>query len=304
MHYPPSTEAPNLPPSTHSLKKTEPQMHPVDTTEIDRIIALALAEDVGGGDITSIATVPEGTLGRATFRAKDWGVLAGLDIVRRVYAHVDPVVYIETEHADGDRLSPGDEIAVVDGPARGILTGERLALNFVQHLSGIATRTARFVELVEGTGARIVDTRKTIPGLRALAKYAVRVGGGSNHRFGLYDGVLIKDNHISAAGGILPAVEGARAIAPHLLRIEVEVESLDQVREALDAGADVLLLDNMDLDTLRQAVQLCKGRARTEGSGRVTEETVRGVAEAGVDYISIGALTHSVRALDISLDWD
>ncbi|HEU4753578.1 MAG TPA: carboxylating nicotinate-nucleotide diphosphorylase, partial [Armatimonadota bacterium] len=171
-------------------------------------------------------------------------------------------------------------------------------------LSGIATRTARFVKLVEGTGARIVDTRKTIPGLRLLSKYAVRMGGGGNHRFGLYDGVLIKDNHLRAAGGITPAVRMARETAPHLLRIEVEVETLEQVREALDAGADILLLDNMPLERLRAAVGLCRGRAITEASGGINEQTVRAIAEAGVDLISVGALTHSVTALDISLDWD
>jgi nicotinate-nucleotide pyrophosphorylase (carboxylating) len=200
-------------------------------------------------------------------------------------------------------VKPGDRIATVRGPARALLTGERVALNFLQHLSGIATRTARFVKLVEGTGASIVDTRKTVPGLRALAKYAVRAGGGHNHRFGLYDGVLIKDNHIQAAGGITAAVQGARRLAPHLLKIEVEVESLQQVREALAAGADILLLDNMDLETLRDAVRLCKGRALTEASGGVSEETVRAIAETGVDLISVGALTHSVTALDISLDF-
>jgi len=273
-------------------------------TEIDRVVALALAEDVGLGDVTSLATVPEQEQGRAVFLAKATGVLAGVSIIGRVYTQVDPRVTVEVLVEDGARLTPGTRVAAVQGPARSLLTGERVALNFVQHLSGIATRTARFVDLVQGTGARIVDTRKTVPGLRALAKYAVRAGGGTNHRFALYDGILIKDNHIRASGGIRPAVERARAHAGHLLRVEVEAETLEQVQEALDAGADVVMLDNMDLETRRQAVAMCRGRALTEASGGIEEDTVRAIAEAGVDLISIGALTHSVTALDISLDWE
>jgi nicotinate-nucleotide pyrophosphorylase (carboxylating) len=276
----------------------------IGTAEVDALIAHALAEDVGYGDVTTLSTVPEDRRGRAVFRAKQEGVLAGVSLIRRVYAPLDPCVVVVELVRDGERVKPGTVIARIEGPARALLTGERLALNFVQHLSGIATRTARFVELVRGTRTRIVDTRKTVPGLRVLAKYAVRAGGGDNHRFGLHDGVLIKDNHILAAGGIAPAVAGARRHAPHLLRVEVETESLDQVREALDAGADILLLDNMELETLREAVALCKGRALTEASGGVTEQTVRAIAETGVDLISIGALTHSVTALDISLDWE
>lgn len=274
------------------------------TLDADRIIALALAEDVGPGDVTTLATVPELSLGRAVFLAKAEGVLAGLPLIERVYSQLDPNVRTTLIVADGSRVTPGTPIAEVAGPSRALLTGERLALNLVQHLSGIATRTARFVQLVDGTGARIVDTRKTLPGLRALAKYAVRMGGGHNHRFALYDGVLIKDNHLRAAGGITPAVKTAREAASHLLKIEVEVETLDQVREALDAGADLLLLDNMDLDTLQHAVSLCRGRAATEASGGVNEQTVRAIAETGVDLISVGALTHSVTALDVSLDWN
>jgi nicotinate-nucleotide pyrophosphorylase (carboxylating) len=272
--------------------------------ELNRVVGLALAEDVGPGDVTSLATVPPEAPGRAVFQAKASGVLCGLPLLEAVYAQIDPAVRVQCLEMEGAALTPGTRIAVVDGPARSLLTGERVALNFLQHLSGIATRTARFVRLVEGTGARIVDTRKTVPGLRALAKYAVRVGGGSNHRFALYDGVLIKDNHIQAAGGIRAAVARARAHAPHLLRIEVETESLEQVREALDAEADIVMLDNMDLATLREAVRLCHGRALTEASGGVTEATVRAIAETGVDLISVGAITHSVAALDISLDWE
>jgi nicotinate-nucleotide pyrophosphorylase (carboxylating) len=272
--------------------------------DIDLAVAEALTEDIGHGDVTTLATVPADTTGRATFRAKDTGVLAGLPVLDTVYGHLDPDVEVELFLQDGGWVEPGARIAAVHGPSRAMLTGERVALNFVQFLSGIATRTARFVKLVEGTGARIVDTRKTVPGLRLLSKYAVRVGGGHNHRFGLYDGILIKDNHIQAAGGIAPAVRGARKTAPHLLKIEVEVETLDQVREALDAGADLLLLDNMPLDRLREAVVLCRGHALTEASGGVNETTVRAIAETGVDLISVGALTHSVTALDISLDWE
>jgi nicotinate-nucleotide pyrophosphorylase (carboxylating) len=274
------------------------------TLDADRLIALALAEDVGPGDVTTLATVPESSQGRAVFLAKAEGIVAGLPLVQRVYSQLDAAVQVKLLVSEGTKVTHGTKVAVLIGPSRALLTGERLALNFVQHLSGIATRTARFVGLVEGTGARIVDTRKTIPGLRALAKYAVRMGGGHNHRFALYDGVLIKDNHLRAAGGIEAAVKAARAAASHLLKIEVEVETLDQAREALDSGADLLLLDNMDLDTLRQAVGFCRGRALTEASGGVNEQTVRAIAETGVDLISVGALTHSVTALDISLDWE
>jgi nicotinate-nucleotide pyrophosphorylase (carboxylating) len=270
----------------------------------DAIIRLALAEDIGPGDVTTLATVPAEAVGRAVFLAKAPGVVAGLPVAEAVFREVDPGARFTPLIEEGEYVLPGARLAVVEGPARALLTGERVALNFLQHLSGIATRTRRFVGLVAGTGARIVDTRKTVPGLRALAKYAVRVGGGANHRFALYDGVLIKDNHILAAGGIGAAVARAREAAPHLLRIEVEAEGLDQVREALEAGADLVLLDNMDLPTLREAVALCRGRARTEASGGVNEETARAIAETGVDLISIGALTHSVTALDISLDWE
>ena len=274
------------------------------TLDADRIITFALAEDVGPGDITTLSTVPEATQGRATFLAKADGVIAGLPLLQRVFDQLDESVLVEPLVVDGAKVRSGTLLARATGSAQTLLTGERVALNFLQHLSGIATRTATFVNLVEGTGARIIDTRKTVPGLRALAKYAVRMGGGHNHRFALFDGVLIKDNHLRAAGGIRPAVAAARKAASHLLKIEVEVESLEQVREALDAGADLLLLDNMDLDTLKQAVALCNGRAVTEASGGVNEKTVRAIADTGVDLISVGALTHSVTALDISLDWE
>lgn len=267
------------------------------------LVARALAEDVGTGDATTLATVCPAATGQAFVVSRASGVVAGLPLIQLVYARVDHRVQVTFCVEDGAQIYPGLQVARLEGPAAALLTGERVALNLVQHLSGIATRTADFVDRVAGTGARIVDTRKTVPGLRALAKYAVRAGGGTNHRFGLYDGILIKDNHIIAAGGIAPAVERARSRASHLLKIEVETDRLDQVHEALAAGADVILLDNMDLATMRQAVELCRGRARTEASGGITEETVRAIAEAGVDLISVGALTHSVRALDLGLDW-
>ncbi|MGV3722462.1 MAG: carboxylating nicotinate-nucleotide diphosphorylase [Actinomycetota bacterium] len=271
--------------------------------ELDRVVAAALAEDVGPGDVTSLATVPADAEGRAVFLAKDTGVLCGLPVLQATYAHVDPAVRVTLLAEEGCQVQPGVVVAAIEGSARSLLTGERVALNFLQHLSGISTRTARFVNLVKGTDAKIVDTRKTIPGLRALAKYAVRMGGGHNHRFALYDGVLIKDNHIQAAGGIPAAVKRAREQAPHLLRVEVETETLAQVNEALAAGADIVMLDNMELETLRAAVELCRGKALSEASGGVNEKTVRAIAETGVDLISVGALTHSVTALDISLDW-
>jgi nicotinate-nucleotide pyrophosphorylase (carboxylating) len=253
--------------------------------------------------VTSLATVPADAVGRAVFLAKDTGVLCGLPALQATYAQVDPSVRVTLLVEEGSQVRPGLEVAAIAGSSRSLLTGERVALNFLQHLSGISTRTARFVSLVEGTGAKIVDTRKTIPGLRALAKYAVRIGGGHNHRFALSDGVLIKDNHIQAAGGIAAAVKRAREHAPHLLRVEVEAETLAQVNEALAAGADIVMLDNMELETLRAAVDLCRGKALSEASGGVNEKTVRAIAETGVDLISVGALTHSVAALDISLDW-
>lgn len=271
---------------------------------LQAIVDLALREDLGAGDITSAATVPSDLQASASFAARETGVISGWRAVREVYRQVDPDVRIEPIIRCGERCSAGDRLGRLRGPARAILAGERTALNLLQHLSGIASRTAHFVQLVSGTGVRILDTRKTLPGLRGLAKAAVRDGGGCNHRFGLYDGVLIKDNHIAAAGGLEQALRQARSQAHHLLRIEVECDTLEQVTAALDAGADLVLLDNMAPDNLRRAVGLCRGRALTEASGGVTEATVRAIAETGVDFISIGALTHSVRALDIGLDWE
>ncbi|MBM3456965.1 MAG: carboxylating nicotinate-nucleotide diphosphorylase [Armatimonadetes bacterium] len=272
--------------------------------EIEEHVARALAEDVGIGDVTTQCIVSDDARGRAVVVAREAGVVAGLPLVELVYGRLDGRVQVARLVQEGSAVSVGCRVAVLVGPTRALLSGERVALNYLQYLSGIATRTAALVGAVHGTRARIVDTRKTVPGLRALAKYAVRQGGGTNHRFGLFDGVLIKDNHIAASGGVREAVCRARAVASHLLRIEVEADSLAQVREALDAGADVILLDNMGPDQLREAVELCRGRARTEASGGITAQNIRAVAETGVDLISVGALTHSVTALDLGLDWE
>lgn len=269
--------------------------------EIDRIISNALHEDIGLGDITTLATVEPGTSARAELVAKEDFVLSGLDVARRVFFTLDVAVAFEKLTEDARPVRRGEVIAWLKGDAAKLLQGERVALNLLQRMSGIATLTSRFVEAVAGTGAIVVDTRKTTPGLRVLEKYSVRMGGGRNHRTSLYDGVLIKENHIAAAGGIATAVDRARRRAPHTLKIEIETENLQQVEEALTAGADIILLDNMNLDTLREAVAFIDGRALTEASGGVNLETVRPIAETGVNFISVGALTHSFRAVDISM---
>lgn len=273
----------------------------------DALLDLALREDLGGGDITSMATVPPHTDARGTLLAKAPGVISGLDVARDVFRRVDRAIDFSPLIADGDRVDPMTPIATVSGPARSLLAGERLALNLLQRLSGVATVTARYVEAVRGTDARIVDTRKTTPGLRALEKAAVRHGGGHNHRHNLTDGVLIKDNHLAAVVGpdrVARAIALARQNAPHTLRIEVEVTSLDELVQALDAGADIVMLDNMDVATMREAVALAGGRALLEASGGVTLDTIAEIAGTGVDLISVGALTHSAPALDISLNFD
>ncbi len=267
------------------------------------IVRRALAEDLGTGDITSEATIPEALEAEAVVVAREPGVLAGLPVAAEVFSQVDPNLALRAEAADGQRLEAGSRVLRLRGRARSLLAGERVALNFLQRMSGIATATARLVSLVEGTGARVVDTRKTAPGLRLLDKYAVRQGGGANHRFGLYDAVLIKDNHVMAAGGVGPAVRSARARAGHAVRIEVEVDTLNQLEEALEAGADLILLDNMPPARLREAVRRAAGRAMLEASGGIDEATIRAVAESGVQIISVGALTHSVKALDLALDF-
>jgi nicotinate-nucleotide pyrophosphorylase (carboxylating) len=270
-----------------------------DSTESVR---RALAEDIGTGDITTLLTVPEAAQARALMKLKAEGVVAGLPVAAQVFRQVDPALDVALLVEEGTRLEAGQVLLTVEGSARSILTAERVALNFVQRLSGIATMTARFVDLIAGTKARIVDTRKTTPGLRALEKYAVRVGGGFNHRSGLYDAILIKDNHIQVGEGITAAVQAAFAQAPHTMTVTVECDTLEQVEEALNAGADILLLDNMTTAQLTQAVDLVAGQAALEASGGVTEETVAAIARTGVDIISVGALTHSAVALDISLD--
>lgn len=268
---------------------------------LDRILLAALEEDIGTGDITTESCVPAEAESHGEFIAKEAGVVCGLEVAQRVFALLDGRIVFEALKKDGDHVSAGEVIAVVDGPSRSILTGERVALNFMQRLSGTATATAKAVSEVSGTGTKIVDTRKSTPGMRVLEKYAVRMGGGCNHRFNLADGVLIKDNHITAAGGIAQAVAKARANAPHVMKIEVEAEYLGQVGQALEAGADIIMLDNMDCEVMSRAVRLVDGKAITEASGNMGDKNLRQVAETGVDFISIGALTHSVRALDISL---
>lgn len=268
----------------------------------EEIVKQALTEDIGPGDLTSEAVIAPGLTACGRILTKEAGVVAGLDVAAAVFACLDHEVKFLPRCRDGVRVKPGDTLAVVEGEARVLLSGERVALNFLRHLSGIATRTAKLVDLVAGHRAVIVDTRKTTPGLRLLEKYAVRIGGGHNHRFGLFDGILIKDNHIRVAGGIRQAVLLARQSAPHTVKIEVEVTNLTELEEALAAEADVVLLDNMTTDEMREAVSVAGGRCLLEASGGITEETVAAVAACGVDLISVGALTHSVQALDISMD--
>jgi nicotinate-nucleotide pyrophosphorylase (carboxylating) len=272
-----------------------------DYIGLDDFLNASLREDIGTGDITTNSCVPADAISKGAFRAKESGVVCGTAVLKRVFQLLDSRVTVTPLKGDGDHVETGDVIAEIEGPSRSILTGERTALNILQHLSGIATRTAAAVNSVAGTGARICDTRKTTPGLRVLEKYAVKCGGGSNHRFNLADGVLIKDNHIVAAGGIRKAIEVVKKNAPHTLRIEVETESIAQIDEALEAGADIIMLDNMTNELMQEAVRHIGGRAITEASGNMGDRDLKAVAMTGVDYISIGALTHSVKALDISL---
>ena len=269
---------------------------------VQELIRKALEEDIGHQDITTENLIDENQRSRGLFLAKSAGVVAGIAVAEQVFRTLDNDIEFTVIINDGEEATPGDVIAIVEGRTRTLLMGERTALNFLQRLSGIATRTRRMVEMIRYEKAEIVDTRKTTPGLRWLEKYAVRVGGARNHRFGLYDGAMIKDNHIKAAGGIQKAVSTLRARLPHTIRIEVEVENLEQLQEALEARADIILLDNMDVDTLRQAVEITAGRALLEASGGITEETLVDVARTGVDFISIGALTHSAGSLDISFN--
>jgi nicotinate-nucleotide pyrophosphorylase (carboxylating) len=271
----------------------------------EKLIKMALEEDLGSGDVTTLATVPPGTVARALVRTKQECTAAGIQILGLVFRTLDASLKIEARVEDGDRLKPGDPLVAVTGNVVSILMAERVALNFVQRLCGVATLTAAFVAAVADSQAEIVDTRKTTPGWRSLEKYAVQVGGGRNHRHGLFDGILIKDNHIRAAGTITDAVNHARRLAPHGLRIEVEAADLNEVREAARCGAEIILLDNMDLEQLREAVSLVRREhpeIKLEASGGVNLESVAGIAATGVDFISVGALTHSAPAIDISLD--
>lgn len=272
---------------------------------VARAVADALAEDLGlAGDITTDATVPVGAEASAVIASRKPGVVSGLDLAEAAFRALDPALSFERLHDDGAKVAARTDIARVVGNARALLTAERVALNFMGRMSGIATLTRAYVEAVAGTKATIVETRKTTPGLRAFEKYAVRCGGGRNHRTGLFDAILIKDNHIVAAGGLPQAVEAARAHAGHTVKLEVEVDTLDQLRDALRYDIDIVLLDNMPPATLRDAVALVAGKALTEASGGVDLSTVRAIAETGVDLISIGALTHSAPVLDLGLDFE
>ncbi|UCD83692.1 MAG: carboxylating nicotinate-nucleotide diphosphorylase [Deltaproteobacteria bacterium] len=266
------------------------------------LVKTALSEDLGQGDITCHCLIPDHTIGKAQIIAKEEIILGGIDIAALVFHTLDPEITIEKCFNDGERISASEVIAILKGNLTDLLTGERVALNFLQHLSGIATLTHRFVDAVKDYKTKILDTRKTTPGMRTLEKYAVRVGGGNNHRFGLSDGFLIKDNHIRACGGITQALQRAKSNTPFTLKIEVEVKSLEEVEEALEAGAEIVMLDNMNLDSIEAAVSLIDKRAVIEVSGGVTLENVKEIARTGVDYISVGALTHSARAVDISME--
>jgi nicotinate-nucleotide pyrophosphorylase (carboxylating) len=272
--------------------------------EIDAAVTRALAEDLGrAGDVTAIATIPEDTRARALVVARQAGVISGLPLVAATFAKLAPEIEIAAHTRDGSRVTGKSELMIVAGPARAVLAAERVALNLLGHLSGVATATQEFVRRVDGTRTRICCTRKTTPGLRALEKYAVRCGGGFNHRFGLDDAMLIKDNHIAVAGGIRAVLERARAAAGHLVKIEIEVDTLDQLREVLDVGlADAVLLDNMDLATLRKAVEMVGGKFALEASGGITLDTIAAIAKTGVDYASSGWITHSAPQLDVALD--
>lgn len=278
---------------------------PLPSVMLEPLVRAALLEDLGrAGDLTTDTIVPVDQTACMTIRAREAGVLAGLDLARLAFTLVEPRIAFEAKSRDGAALAPGDVVGTVAGPARGLLTGERTALNFLCHLSGIASVTQAIVASVRGHKARIVDTRKTTPGLRAIEKYAVRVGGGANHRFGLDDAILIKDNHIAVAGGVRPAIERARAGTGHLVKIEVEVDTLAQLDEVLAVGADAVLLDNMTPEMLRAAVAKVAGRAITEASGRVTPQTAPAIAASGVDLISVGWVTHSAPVLDLGLDFE
>lgn len=269
---------------------------------IDKIVEQALLEDIGTGDITTEFIIPSNLKAKGTVKSLEEGVLAGLNIIYQVFKKLDSEICFQSKIKDGKSILPGEILAKISGSARTILKGERVALNFLQRMSGIATITSKFCQEVKDLPVQIVDTRKTTPGLRILEKYAVRMGGGYNHRFGLYDAILIKDNHIAVAGGIKSAVNSVRKQFSHTVKIEVEVENLSQLQEALKMKADIIMLDNMDLETMKEAVNIGKGKALFEASGGITLENAKKIAQTGVDLISIGALTHSVKSLNISME--
>lgn len=274
----------------------------MDFIGLNDLIQRALAEDIGHGDITTDNIVDIEQENTGIFVAKSPGILAGLEVCQAVFKYLDPQIEFTIFKQDGSAVQPGDNIAQAAGKTRVLLTGERVSLNFLQRLSGIATRTRKMADMIAGSGAQIVDTRKTTPGLRSLEKYAVTMGGGRNHRFGLYDGAMIKDNHIKAAGGIRQAISKVKNRIPHTVKIEVEVETLEQLQEALQARADIIMLDNMNVETMKRAVGIVNGQALLEASGGINETTLKEVAHTGVDFISVGALTHSVTSLDISFN--
>ena len=299
---------------TSKTESFRPELSPL---MVEDLVRNALLEDLGrAGDITTYATIGPEKLARMTINGRDPGVVAGLVLAETAFRLIDPAIRFEALVADGDRVSPGQPLARVEGTARAVLSAERVALNFLMHLSGVASYTARFAAAIAHTNARVTCTRKTLPGLRAVEKYAVRLGGGSSHRYGLDDAILIKDNHIAVSGGVALAIAAARAYAGHLVKVEVEVDSLDQMREALDAGPDVILLDNMTPETLAEAVEInrahhgqtpevyvaAKGRVILEASGNVTLDTIRAIAETGVDYISTSKITMAAPTMDIGLD--
>jgi nicotinate-nucleotide pyrophosphorylase (carboxylating) len=280
------------------------RLHPPHPFLLDPIVSRALEEDLGrAGDVTSALVVPSDVRAKAFVVARKPGTICGLTAVEAAFRLIDPKLYLHVSVHDGDNVGPNTRLAMVEGPARAILSAERVGLNFLGHLSGIATATHALVAQTEGTKARIVDTRKTTPGLRVLEKYAVRCGGGVNHRFGLDDAMLIKDNHLSAAGGIRQAVERARMSIGHMIKVEVEVDTLEQLNEALEIGVRTIMLDNFSIADLKRAVATVNGRALLEASGNITVDTVRAVAETGVDFISSGAITHSATCMDVGLDF-
>lgn len=281
-------------------KKQTKLYNKMKENELEHILNHAFAEDVGKGDITTNHLVSETAFAKAQMRAKANGIIAGLPIAEKVFRKLDPNLIWKPNLKDGDRVKKGDLIVEMEGSCRALLTGERLALNLMQRMSGIATKTAKYVKTVKNKKVQILDTRKTVPGLRVLDKYSVKTGGGSNHRIGLYDMVMIKDNHIKIAGGIIPAVRQIKKSVPDSIKIEVETTTINEVKEALTAKADIIMLDNMSLEDMAKSVKLIDGKAKTEASGNISLKKLKRIAQTGVDYISTGAITHSVKALDIS----